>query len=238
MAYRGYYDEARAQRAGNILEDQGYEVKVGGVQAYSTIGFFDDPLLNTFMFKHEVAFVELLIHEISHRKLYIKDDTKFNENFATAVATLGAEQWYRLAGNESLFEGYQKQKKLHQALVGFMLGYKDQLSKIYEDESKSEANKKALKKEVYTLMNQHFEVVKVEHNLDDRYDRWVYSMNNASLSALANYQELVPGFIALFHQQKGDWSDFYEQVERLSELEKELRHQTLVDLAQQSTSNL
>ena len=238
LAYRGYYDEARAQRAGKILEDQGLEVKVGGVQAYSTLGIFDDPLLNTFMFKHEVAFVELLIHEISHRKLYIKDDTKFNENFATAVATLGAEQWYRLAGNETLFEGYQKQKQMHQVLVDFMLGYKDQLSKIYEDESKSEADKKTLKKEVFTRMNQHFDVVKVEHNLDDRYDRWVRSMNNASLSTLANYQELVPGFIALFHQQKGDWSNFYERVERLSESDKELRHQTLVDLAQQSTPNL
>ena len=235
LAYRGFYDEARAQRAGKILEDQGYEVKVGGVQAYSTLGFFDDPLLNTFIFKHEVALVELLIHEISHRKLYIKDDTKFNENFATAVATLGAEQWYRSAKNESLYNEYQKQKRLRQALVDFMLGYKDLLSIIYEDETISKVDKKALKQAAFNDMLQQFGVFKAEYKLDDRYDRWVLSMNNASLSTLANYQELVPGFIALFHQQKGDWSNFYERVERLSKLDKALRHQTLVDLAQQST---
>lgn len=235
LAYRGYYDEARAQRAGKILEDQGYEVKVGGVQAYSTLGFFDDPLLNTFMFKHEVAFVELLIHEISHRKLYIKDDTKFNENFATAVATLGAEQWYRLAKNEALFDGYQKQKLIHQALVDFMLGYKDQLSGVYKDESKSEVLKKILKKEIFSDMFQKFEEFKIENGLDSRYDRWVHSTNNASLSALANYQELVPGFIALFHQEKNDWSMFYQAVEKLSESDKDLRHESLMNLAQQST---
>jgi predicted aminopeptidase len=235
LAYRGFYDEMRAQRAGKILEDQGYDVKVGGVQAYSTLGFFDDPLLNTFIFKNEVAFIELLIHEISHQKLYIKDDTKFNENFATAVATLGAEQWYRLAKNEDVYETYQTQKQIQQSLVGFVLGYKDQLSDIYEDEFKSETEKKDQKKEIIANMLRQFEVFKLEHKLDSRYDRWVYSMNNASLSTLSNYQELVPGFIALFHQQKNDWPAFYKAVEKLAKLDKVQRHKALVGFTQQST---
>lgn len=234
LAYRGYYNEPRAQRAGKILEDQGYEVKVGGVQAYSTLGFFDDPLLNTFIFKHEVAFVELLIHEISHRKLYIKDDTKFNENFATAVATLGAEQWYRLAKNENLYGEYQRHKLMHQTLVSFVLAYKDQLSSLYADELKSDAEKKLHKKEVFAKMFEDFEAFKKIHKLDNRYDLWVHSMNNASLLTLANYQELVPGFMALFHQQGSNWSSFYKAVEKLAELDQPLRHKTLVDLAQQS----
>lgn len=232
LAYRGFYDEKRAKRAAKILEEQGYDVKVGGVKAYSTLGVFDDPLLNTFMFQNEVALVELLIHEISHRKLYIKDDTKFNENFATAVATLGAEQWYRAAKNETLFQRYQNQKLMHKSLLGFVLAYKDQLSNIYDDETISEEEKKILKTEIFEEMYQNFEVFKQKNNIDKRYDQWLFSMNNASLSTLANYQELVPGFIALFHQQKNDWSTFYAEVEALADLDKESRHDALRILAE------
>jgi predicted aminopeptidase len=232
LAYRGFYDEQRATGVANILEEQGYDVKVGGVRAYSTLGFFDDPLLNTFMFQNEVALVELLIHEISHRKLYIKDDTMFNENFATAVATLGAEQWYGLAENEALFKAYQEHKLMHQALVDFVLEYKDQLSRLYENASKTKAKKMQLKTAIFQKMHKDFEVFKAEKNIDSRYDQWVFSMNNASLSTLANYQELVPGFIALFHQQQNDWSKFYAEVEVISDLDKEARHDFLVKLVE------
>lgn len=232
LAYRGFYDEQRATRAGKLLEAQGFDVKVGGVRAYSTLGFFDDPLLNTFMFQNEVALVELLIHEISHRKLYIKDDTKFNENFATAVATLGAEQWYRLAENETLFDEYQKQKKIHQVLVDFVLGYKDRLTALYENDLIHKDEKKHQKEVIFQTMYKDFDAFKQEHNLDSRYDQWLLSMNNASLSTLANYQELVPGFIALFHQQKENWAKFYAEVEAIASLEKEARHELLVKLAQ------
>tara|TARA_R110001592_G_scaffold359813_1_gene667160 strand:- start:7440 stop:8513 length:1074 start_codon:yes stop_codon:yes gene_type:complete len=232
LAYRGFYDEQRAVLAGKALAEQGYDVKVGGVKAYSTLGFFDDPLLNTFIFQNEVAFVELLIHEMSHRKLYIKDDTKFNENFATAVATLGAEQWYRLADNEALFASYQQHKQMHQNLVDFMLAYKEQLSDLYNDESTSETDKKGLKLETFQQLYQDFEGFKLVNKLDGRYDQWVLSMNNASLSTLANYQELVPGFIALFHQQKNDWSKFYAEVAIIADLDKQARHEVLMNLAE------
>ncbi len=232
LAYRGFYDEQRAEHEAMRLEAQGYDVKVGGVKAYSTLGIFDDPLLNTFIFQNEVAFVELLIHEISHRKLYIKDDTKFNENFATAVATLAAEEWYRSAGNDREFESYQQHKIMHKRLVDFILEYKDQLSILYNDQTKTDADKKRLKAEVFQTMQQNFELFKTAQHIDDRYDQWVFSLNNASLSTLANYQELVPGFIALFHQQQNDWSSFYTEVENISLLKKEARYKALMDLAE------
>ncbi|MFT6908187.1 MAG: putative aminopeptidase [Oleiphilaceae bacterium] len=232
LAYRGFYDEQRAERAAKILEEQGYDVKVGGVKAYSTLGVFDDPLLNTFIFQNEVALVELLIHEISHRQLYIKDDTMFNENFASAVATLGAEQWYKSSENETLFAAYQQHKKRHQILIDFILGYKELLTGLYDDKSKSKEEKNELKVAIFQTMHQAFEVFKQENDIDNRYDQWILSMNNASLSTLANYQELVPGFIALFHQQQNNWSQFYAEVEAIAKLDKAARHEFLVKLAE------
>lgn len=231
LAYRGFYDEERAQNAANQLIKEGYEVKVGGVQAYSTLGFFDDPLLNTFLFKHEVGFVELLIHEISHRRLYIDNDTKFNENFATAVALLGAEEWYRQQKKQSLYARYQEYKAGQKILIAFLLEFKQQLELVYNDDSKNEEEKQRIKKKLFNQLPHKFQEFKDKNDLDRRYDQWVLSMNNASLSTLANYQELVAGFIALFHQQGADWSSFYAEVESIAQLDKKERHQFLIDLA-------
>ena len=121
---------------------------------------------------------------------------------------------------------------MHQNVVDFILAYKEQLSDLYKDESKSETDKTRLKTDIFQQMYQDFEAFKLVNKLDNRYDQWVLSMNNASLSTLANYQELVPGFIALFHQQKNDWSNFYAEVEAIAELDKELRHEALLNLAE------
>ena len=237
LAYRGFYDEQRAEQAANLLREDGYEVKVGGIQAYSTLGFFDDPLLNTFIFKHEVAFVELLIHEISHRLIYIEDDTKFNENFATAVALLGAEKWYKKQKNQPLYEAYQRHKTGQKLLVNLLLQFKYQLETVYDDELKTDEEKLFLKNSLFKQLPSQFEAFKLEKGLDGRYDKWVLSMNNASLSTLANYQELVPGFIALFKQQGGDWRRFYSEVETLSKLDKQKRHDALIELIEKPSSS-
>lgn len=227
LAYRGFYEESRAEYAAKQLQEQGFDVKVGGVQAYSTLGVFDDPLLNTFMFQNEVALVELLIHEIAHRKIYIKDDTKFNENFATAVALLGAEQWYQEAGNHAIYDAYQDQKKKFQKVLDFVLNFKDRLTKVFNNTSFSEQDKKRLKVEIYQTMQKEFDALKSQHDLDSRYDKWIQTLNNAGLATLANYQELVPGFLELFEQQGRNWQAFYDEVAQLAELDKETRHQAL-----------
>lgn len=237
LAYRGFYDEQLAQQSADELKDKGYEVKVGGVQAYSTLGFFDDPLLNTFVFKHEVAFVELLIHEMSHRLIYIEDDTKFNENFATAVALLGAERWYEQQNNKTLYNTYQKHKTEQKKLINFLLDFKRQLETIYTDETIDDKQKQRLKNTLFKQLPAQFETFKQVNQIDKRYDKWVLSMNNASLSTLANYQELVPSFIALFYQQNEQWPEFYKAVEKLGALSKELRHQKIINLIKNKRLN-
>lgn len=229
MAYRGYYDVERAKEDAKQLEAQGLETRVGGVRAYSTLGIFDDPLLNSFIFTDEAYFIELLIHELSHRKLYIKDDTKFNENFATAVGTLGTELWYQQLNKEDLYQKYHKAKVERKKLMDFVLGVKDKLDQIYrntqlDDESKREGKNKALEG-----MRASYRELKVVNKWDDSYDNWINNLNNAGFSTLSNYQDLVPGFIAMFHQS-GEWETFYKQVESLSEKDKTERHQYLKHL--------
>src|SRR6185503_6251921 len=93
LEYRGYFDERAARREGDRLAARGFDVHVGGVAAYSTLGWFHDPVLNTFLFDEDVELAELLFHELAHQKLFIAGDTDFNEAFATAVAEEGVERW-------------------------------------------------------------------------------------------------------------------------------------------------
>lgn len=230
MAYRGYYEESRAREAAKDLEEQGYDVKVGGVKAYSTLGFFDDPLLNTFIFIQEPAFIELLIHELAHRKLYIKDDTAFNENFASAVGYLGARQWYAEYAREAEFERFTLYKERIQALIDFLLHYKERLSEIYSDESLAYEQKRILKQQTMASLHDDYRVFKYERAWDNRFDQWVSSMNNAGFATLSNYQQWVPAFLRLFEQHEGHWPAFYRAVEELSEREKNERLRQLNSL--------
>lgn len=227
MAYRGFYEEARAMVAAKELQEAGYEVKVGGVQAYSTLGYFDDPLLNTFVFEAEPGFIELLIHELAHRKLYIKDDTAFNENFATAVAYLGTEQWYAELAQEDQFNRFKLYKQQSQVLIDFMLGYKDKLLQVYTQPELTTEQKRQQKQQILDAMQADYRQLKTEQSWGNRYDKWVFGMNNASFATLSNYQQWVPAFLRLFEQHKGAWPAFFQAVEALSELAKPDRDRAL-----------
>lgn len=227
MAYRGYYQEHLAQKAAEKLQDDAYEVKVGGVRAYSTLGYFDDPLLNTFLFIHEASFIELLIHELAHRKLFIKDDTAFNENFATAVGLLGTEQWYTTVGRRDAFTEYRKNKDQYQILITMLLACKQKLELIYNDEAVDISLKRQGKAQLLQDMHEAYIKLKEQHAWDDRYDNWVFNMNNASFATLSNYEQWVPSFLKLFEKHEGDWQAFYLEVETLSRLNKTERQQVL-----------
>jgi predicted aminopeptidase len=230
LAYRGYYDLEKAKADEKKLAAQGLETRVGGVRAYSTLGYFDDPLLSSFIFTDEAYFIELMIHEIAHRKLYIKDDTKFNENFATAVGRLGAQLWFRTINLEDRYKAFQKEKSERQKLMDLVLSYKEKLNDLYINEGLDEGEKREGKQALLNDMRSAYQVLKAENSWDKRYDNWVNNLNNAGFATLSNYQDLVPGFVELFNQS-GEWETFYREVELLAELEKAKRHQVLEELA-------
>ncbi|MDD5330670.1 MAG: aminopeptidase, partial [Sulfuricella sp.] len=83
--YRGYYDRADADRYADALRHRGLDAFVGGITAYSTLGLFDDPVLNTFLRLGDTEVARTLFHELAHQRLYVKGDSVFNESFATTV---------------------------------------------------------------------------------------------------------------------------------------------------------
>ena len=101
VAYRGYFVESRARRYAARLRREGLDIMVGGVAAYSTLGHFNDPVLNTMMGWNDVELASIIFHELTHQMLYVPNDSSFNEALATTVEEEGVRRWLHAQGRET-----------------------------------------------------------------------------------------------------------------------------------------
>ena len=92
VGYRGYFVEKRARRFAAGLHAKGFDVVVGGVAAYSTLGHFDDPILSSMVGWNDVELASIIFHELTHQLLYVPNDASFNEALATTVAEEGVRR--------------------------------------------------------------------------------------------------------------------------------------------------
>lgn len=208
VAYRGYYRQGAARGAAALQKQQGLDVYVGGVQAYSTLGWFDDPILNTMLDWGDERLATLIFHELAHQRVYVPDDTEFNESFATFVEQEGTRQWRAARGLAPLTDGAAAQREPFVALV---LATRERLKALYA-QPLSEAAKRAGKQAEFERMRREYRQVRG----DGRYDAWVYGpMNNAKLLPFGLYDQWVPAFAQVFREADGDWQRFYRRVEAL-----------------------
>jgi predicted aminopeptidase len=236
VGYRGYFSETEAQTHAQALRDQGLEASVYGVPAYSTLGwsnwFGGDPLLNTFISYPEGELARMLFHELSHQVLYVPDDTMFNESFATAVERLGGEQWLMQASISARQEYAEFNVRRHQ-FRALTRSTRDKLHQIYTQINPvvpvSQAQE-AIKKEAIEAFQSEYAALKQSWGGYSGYDTWVAQANNAAFGAQAAYDELVPGFEALFARHGGDWLRFYDAVRQLSKYPTAERVQLLKQL--------
>jgi predicted aminopeptidase len=236
VGYRGYYDEAMARAEAKQLAEQGYEVNVYPVTAYSTLGMMNwaggDPLLNTFIHYPEGELARLLFHELAHQVLYIKNDTTFNESFATAVERIGGALWLQTQASDAARQEYAQFDARRVQFRALSRRTRDQLKAAYEAPGTSSAQKEQEKRRIMAEFRAGYAQLRATWPGDPvrfrGYDRWVEGANNAFFGAQAAYDELVPAFEALFRREGGDWQRFYDAVRQLAALPtKEERHRKL-----------
>ena len=246
LAYRGYFSERRATNYGASLRHKGYDVFVGGVEAYSTLGWFKDPVLNTFIFNAEPHLAETVFHELGHQRVFARSDTDFNEAFATTVGEEGARRWLRAKGDKTASDNYLSEIRRTRQFVHLTMTARERLEALYGDERTAEGKVRATskkrsvapehlrqeKKRIMQMLQHDFAELKKEWAGDTSYDAWsAQQVNNAQLNSVAAYYELVPGFEHLLEQNGGDLEKFYAAAERLSKMPKKERHQWLATLA-------
>jgi predicted aminopeptidase len=233
--YRGYFheDEARAEAA--RLADAGNDVYVSGVPAYSTLGYFNDPILSTFVRWPETELARLVFHELAHQIVYVKDDSVFNESFASAVEEVGVERWLKAEGNPQLdaqFALAQRQRAVFRELTR---DSRARLTTLYASDA-TDGQKLAEKTIVFAAMKGAYEQAKGGTPGMTGYDRWFAGYanrgpNNASLAAVALYTAQVPAFRALLAQEGGDLPRFYARVKELAAMPKAQRDAVLAGAA-------
>jgi predicted aminopeptidase len=231
-AYRGYFAEADAQRYADSLKDQGYDVFVGGVTAYSTLGWFDDPVLSTFIRHSKASSAALLFHELAHQVLYVPNDTTFNESFATFVEQEGLRRWQEMTDRAEIYREYLTRYRLQQQFVRLVLAYRQKLVSLYQTDLAPTA-KRIEKASIFGEFREEYNRLKSNQIELAVYDNWMnLPMNNTKISGMAAYHDFVPAFVKLLAEKNGDLTHFYEACRQLANKKKDSRHRLLKVLMQ------
>jgi len=227
-SYRGYFSDAGAHRYAARWEKKGWDVYVDGVDAYSTLGWFRDPLMNTFIYEPEADLAELIFHELAHRRLFVNGDTDFNEAFATEVAAEGIRRWFALSSNPQAYDKHLVNQAHEKQFVQLVMDTRQELEAVYGDERLTEADKLHRKEEIITKLRARYAAVKQTWGGESDYDHWFAEpINNAKLNTVSAYYELRPAFQALLRAKGGDLEEFYGAVAALGKLPLEKRHEAL-----------
>jgi len=242
LDYRGYFAEQSARDYADRMARKGFDVYVEGVEAYSTLGWFKDPLLNTFIHHFGAALAEILFHELAHQRVFASGDTDFNEAFATTIGQEGARRWLRNRGDTSALEEYLLVLQRNSQFVQLVADTRQSLEVLYGDErlpdGKIQAKKRAPETSVEQLrqkklrivsrLRDDYQALKTQWGGYDGYDAWFAGdLNNAQLNSVATYYDLVPAFERLLAENDGDLEKFYALVKKLAKLPRAERHRRL-----------
>jgi len=229
LEYRGYFTEEAARTEAKRLKARGLEVYVGGVEAYSTLGVFRDPVLNTFFHRTDAELAEVIFHELTHVKLFLPGDSDFNEAFATANAEAAVRRWLLAKGDRAALTRYETARAKDREIVALLLATREKLRQVYDRHDLSPAQMRARKAEVLAQLHAGYLVIRQRHHGDSLYDQaFAKPWNNARLNTVATYYDLVPGFERLLRRQHGDLHAYYAEVEKMRHLSKEERRARLM----------
>ena len=216
VTYRGFFEREAADRYRQGLEAEGFDTWTGGVRAYSTLGWFEDPVLNTMLDRDEEYIASMLFHELAHQKLYVADDSELSEAFATAVEEHGMELWLGERGGAVALERYRERAERRDKFASLVSAQQERLSEIYESALADEA-KRAAKAESFELMQDDYASLKARWGGADDYDAWFEQpMNNAKLAAVATYRRWLP--VLRSRLDRVGLAAFYLEMEALAAL--------------------
>ena len=229
VPYRGYFSQDKAWQFTQQLQAKGYDTYIAPVPAYSTLGWFSDPLLSSMLGRGSIITAEYIFHELAHQKLYIKNDTAFNEAFATAVGQIGVEKWLVSKGMDKSLQNYLNANQNKHEIYQIIDTLKQQLQDIYQSSADNE-QKLTLKDIALDEYRQTMTKQLQAWNKLQQYQSWLLDdMNNAKLNAFSTYRDLVPLFIDLYQRCNEDIAKFYQVVDRMRVLDKNLRIKHLQD---------
>jgi predicted aminopeptidase len=223
VAYRGYFVEARARRFGARLRGEGLDVMVGGVAAYSTLGHFNDPVLNTMMGWNDVELAGIIFHELTHQLLYVPNDSSFNEALATTVEEEGVRRWLHARGRDADLAAHLVQQDHYAKVIDLLTATRAQLRAVYASGLAPDLER-AQKRAAFAALRSSFALLKAGWGGHAPFESWFdEDLNNAHLASIATYFNCVPGFQRELEAVGGDLTAFYSRVRELAKFDQATR---------------
>ncbi len=221
--YRGYYDEKRLRNYAQKLRSEGFEVHIGKVSAYSTLGWFDDPVLSSFIDWPDYRLAGLLFHELTHQQVYIDDDTTFNESLASAVQQVGAELWLDAGSRSDELENLLRWQRYRGEVTALIEATREKLSAIYSRDI-DDASKRRMKSAAFETARTAHADIAAKFSVTGGYTHWFEGeLNNAKFGSVSAYNSRVPAFVNMIRAHKTNFTAFFVYVEKLGKLGKNRR---------------
>jgi predicted aminopeptidase len=216
VGYRGFFSRDAAERFGEHLAAEGFDTYSGGSGAYSTLGYFADPVLSTMMGGGQKYGASVLFHELAHQQLYIKNDSEFSEAFATTIEEYGTDLWLRERSGADAVAAYHRRLRYRADFADLVSQQQARLRLIYARAEPVDA-KRADKAAAFEAMRGDYAELKKQWGGITDYDAWfAQPLNNATLAAVATYRRWVPALRARLDSVGID--EFFKDADNLAKL--------------------
>ena len=227
VAYRGYFGESGARRMAARLRAQGFDATVAGVAAYSTLGHFDDPVLNTMMGWNDVELAAIIFHELTHQLLYVANDSSFNEALATAVEEEGVKRWLHAQGRDAELALHRAEQARYVEVIGLLGRSRDELRAVYAS-GEAAGRMRERKQAAFDALRAAFAALRAKWGGHAPLEAWMSAdLNNAHLASIATYFACVPGFERELEAAGGNLTAFYARARELAKLDRDRRDAVL-----------
>jgi predicted aminopeptidase len=231
VAYRGYFKERRAREFAAGLAVRGFDVVVDGVPAYSTLGKFSDPVLSSMLRYDDDELAATIFHELAHQLLYVRNDSEFNEAFATTVEDVGLQRWLAYQGEPGRIRQFRERRAQGREFLDLLAATRAQLARLYATGAPRD-ELRAGKVRILAALSGDIRALEKRRGVHyPLYDQWIAAgLNNARLASVATYFDCVPGFERLLAENDNDLPRFYAAVRVLAREPRALRHARLCGL--------
>jgi len=218
VAYRGYFVEEKARSFAAKLRGRGLDVSVGGVAAYSTLGHFDDPILNTMVGWDDVELAAIVFHELTHQLIYVAGDASFNEALATTVEEEGVRRWLRAKGRDRDLALHLRHQTHYLEAIDLLRRTRAELRVLYAS-GLDPATMRERKRGAFDALQAAYAGHRSQWGDHPPFEAWFAGrINNAHLASVATYYDCVPGFERELIAVGGDLDAFYRRVRALAKL--------------------
>jgi len=222
-SYRGYYDEERLNEYVIQLKSQGFDTHIGDVSAYSTLGWFDDPVLSSFIDWPDYRLAGLLFHELTHQRVYIDDDTQFNESLAVAVQLAGTELWLKSVHKDTQMGEFKRWIEYRRRVVALIGQTREKLSQLYVTEA-DDATKREKKQAIFATSREAYSVIAENLGYKDGFKNWFAGeLNNAKIGSVSAYNTHAPAFLAMIEALEYDFSAFFDMAQEIGAMDRTAR---------------